>query len=207
MPDSAANIDLSALNLDQTTLKTIEQLLNDIEFLINKKPQDAIKLLYKLKSEIVQLKTQKSKPDTNIIHVGISELRQSFHAHWGLVQAQTNKNACSYLLLFYAVECGLKKIWLQKNRLNSTAKIQDQSLLTKDGHNLAVWIKKAGISAQSLGSATIPCFHLARGGSSWDAGKAHQAWRYGVRMKPEDEKVLVEWLDKLCSSIQENINR
>ncbi|MBW4616907.1 MAG: hypothetical protein KME21_27420 [Desmonostoc vinosum HA7617-LM4] len=206
MPDSLANLDLSPLNLDLTTLKAIEQLLNHIELLINEEPENAVTFLYKIKQEIVQLKGQTGKLGTDIIHLGVSELRQSFHAHLGSDQIQDNKSPSSHLLIFYAVECGLKSIWLKRNKLNSTAKIQDQSVLTKDGHNITVWLKKLGISAQSLGSNKIPGFRLERGGSSWDVGKAHQAWRYGVRMEFQDEKVLVEWLDSLCNWIKNNIS-
>jgi hypothetical protein len=82
-----------------------------------------------------------------MIHVGRSELRQSFHAHLNFVMAQSNQNSSCYLLLFYAVECGLKSIWLKKNNLTGTDRIQDQTLLTKDGHNFAIWIKELRISS------------------------------------------------------------
>ena len=78
MSDSLENLDLCGLNLDLATLKEIERVLNHIELRINDKPETAVAFLYKLKNEIVQLKGQKSKPDTNMIHVGPSELRQSF---------------------------------------------------------------------------------------------------------------------------------
>lgn len=204
MSDSLANLDLSGLNLDLATLKEIERILNQIELLINDKPETTVTFLYKLKNEIVQLKGQKSKPDTNMIHVGPSELRQSFHAHVQVVQAQSNKSGSSHLLMFYAAECGLKSIWLRRNNLTGTDRIQDQTLLTKDGHNFAIWIKKLRIPP-TIGDK-IPDFRLARGGSSWDVGKAHQAWRYGVRMNSQDEKAVVEWLENLCSWIKENIN-
>ncbi|MBD2777488.1 hypothetical protein [Iningainema tapete] len=95
MSISLANLDLSGLDLDLATLKVIERVLDQIELLINDKPESAIAFLYKLKNEIVQLKGQKSKPDTNMIHVGISELRQSFHAHIRVIVAQINKSPSS----------------------------------------------------------------------------------------------------------------
>ena len=65
MFDSLANFDLPGLDINLATLKAIEQVLNHIELLINDKPENAITFLYKLKNEIVQLKGQKSKPDTS----------------------------------------------------------------------------------------------------------------------------------------------
>jgi hypothetical protein len=35
--------------------------------------------------------------------------------------------------------------------------------------------------------------------------KAHQAWRYGVKMKTEDEQTLVEWLESVCTWIEDNL--
>ncbi len=66
MSDSLANLDLSGLNIDLATLKKIERILNHMELLINDKPEAAIAFSYKLKNEIVQLKGQKSKPDSNM---------------------------------------------------------------------------------------------------------------------------------------------
>ena len=202
--------DFSALNLDQTQLKAIERLLNEVELLINNEPTDAVNLLYKFKNGIVQLKGQKNKPETNIIHVSVSDLRKAFNAHWSVVKAQPKKDISCHLLIFYAVECGLKSIWLKRNNLTGTDKIADQTLLTKYGHNFSIWIKELRLPATIAGKYPdydkIPSFSLARGGSSWDVGKAHQAWRYGVQMNAKDEKVLIEWLESICTWIQDNID-
>jgi hypothetical protein len=202
--------DFSALNLDQTQLKAIERLLNEVELLINNEPTDAVNLLYKLKNEIVQLKGQKKKPDTNIIHVSASDLRKAFNAHWSVVKAQQKKGISCHLLIFYAVECGLKSIWLKRNNLTGTDRIDDQTLLTKDGHNFRIWIKELRLPATIAGMHPdcdkIPSFRLARDKSSWDVGKAHQAWRYGVQMDAVDENDLIEWLESICTWIQDNID-
>jgi hypothetical protein len=188
-------INLSALNLDQTTLKAIERLLNHIEDLSNQRPHEVSTLLYKLKDEVVQLKSQKGNSDTNLIHASTAELKQAFYAHHNIVKAQNNQSASFYLLIFYAVECGFKNIWLRRNGLNGTDQIQDKTLITKDGHNFATWIKELRLPATIVGKypnfSNIPSFRLSRDKSSWDVGKAHQAWRYGVELNIEDEKVLV----------------
>lgn len=204
--------DFSTLNLNQTQLKAIERLLNEVELLINNEPTDAVSLLYKLKNEIVQLKGQKNKPDTNIIHVSVSDLRKAFNAHWSVVKAQPKKDISCHLLIFYAVECGLKSIWLKRSILTGTGEIPDQKLLTKYGHNFSFWIKELRLPATIAGKYPdcdkIPSFRLARDRdkSSWDVGKAHQAWRYGVQMDAKDEKLLIEWLERICTWIQDNID-
>jgi hypothetical protein len=137
-----------------------------------------------------------------MIPAGVSELRQAFHAHLGASQKTTGIS--SHLLLFYAAECGMKSVWLRRNILKTTNDISDKTLLSQDGHNLDRWKKELKISASVVGET--PHFRLASGASSLDVEKAHQAWRYGIRMNPQDEKDLVEWLKNLCDWIKENIN-
>jgi hypothetical protein len=48
---------------------------------------------------------------------------------------------------------------------------------------------------------------LAKDGTAWDVEKAHQAWRYGVRMHHEDEETLIRWLERLCQWIKEESSK
>jgi len=211
MPELPSNIDLSALNLDQSRLNTLDRLLNHIELLIQKDPQDAVKLLYNLKNEIVHLQSQKGKLGNRKLHATPRELKDAFKAHTKIIKIETNKDSSLYLLLVYAVECGIKSIYLKRNSLTGTDKIQDQSLISKDGHNLAFWIKELRLPPTIVGKyeeknyPKIPDFHLDRDGSNWSMEKAHQAWRYGVKMKTEDEQKLVEWLESVCTWIEDNL--
>jgi hypothetical protein len=129
-------------------------------------------------------------------------LRQAFHSH-----LQTSKQitgTSSYLLLFYAAECGMKSIWLKRNNLRTTNDISDQTILSRYGHNLDWWKKELKMSA-SIGKA--PHFSQDNDGSDLDIEKAHQVWRYGIRMDSEKEKRVVEWLEKVCHWVKEEINR
>lgn len=135
-----------------------------------------------------------------IIHVGFKELERGFKNHLGA--SKRLQGSSSYLLLFYAAESGLKSIWLKRNKLWKTDQIQDKTLIS-DGHNLHRWVKELKISAVIIKPA--PYFHLDRDGSILDIEKAHQAWRYGVIIKQQDEKDLVDWLKSLCNWIEDNI--
>jgi hypothetical protein len=206
MSESLLNIQFDKLNLDQTSSRAIEQLLvYSLSLIDPAKEPEAIAYLSQLQTQIVQLRSQKGNFGSKKIHVGVSELRQAFHTHHQSATAEQIKQISAYLLLFYAVECGLKSIWLKQNKLQTTEQIPDPTLLSKDGHNLDRWVKELKISARQV-SAT-PDFHLEKGGSSLNIEKAHQAWRYGIRIKPEDERVLFEWLNSICNWIKENINR
>jgi len=137
-----------------------------------------------------------------MIHAGVSELRQAFHAHLGVAHGRNGSSY--YLLLFYAVECGLKGIWLKRRNLQRTDQIGDDTLLRQDGHNLLRWIKELRLPARLVGSRTH--FHLASGGTA-EVGNAHQAWRYGTRMHDGDEQALVAWLHSLCTWVREEMRR
>jgi hypothetical protein len=138
-----------------------------------------------------------------VIPAGISDLRQAFYSH---LRAAQGGSECSFrLLLFYAAECGLKRVWLRRNNLQTTTHISDRSLWGKDGHNLARWIKELRLPASIAQPA--PSFRLAKEAKSWDVEKAHQAWRYGVRMQNDDETILVTWLEQLCQWVKEEMNR
>lgn len=94
---------------------------------------------------------------------------------------------------------------MRRNKLSKIDQIRDPSLLKEDGHNLARWVKELKISASIANS--VPHFRLARDGSSWDVEKAHQAWRYGARVDPEDETALVAWMESLCHWAKEEMGR
>jgi hypothetical protein len=146
-----------------------------------------------------------------MIHASDSDLRQAFHKHYSAVQE--TKEGCSYLLLFYAVECGLKSILLRRKRMTSTAQIQDSALLS---HDFAPLIKELRLPHSVVGDIgytgeqsqpKLPNFRLHRDNSSWEMREAHQAWRYGIRVNSQDQKILIEWLEKVCIWIKENSNR
>ncbi len=207
------NIDLSGVQPDLQTLKSFEQLLDYIESRIDPSQEPAaiaslyklkneINEIIKLKNEIIKLKSQKKLGD-GMLHAGVSELRKAFNAHKDAIREE--KSISDYWLLFYAVECGLKSIWLQRKNLRNTNQVKDKSFLSKYGHNLDKWVKKLKV-APSI-SCNTPNLYLAGGGANLDIEKAHQAWRYGIGMKSEDEKVVVGWLKNVCNWIKENIKR
>ena len=70
--------------------------------------------------------------------------------------------------------------------------------------NVKLWIKELRLPASVTGINSN--FHLGRDpNSSWSGGYAHQAWRYGIVIKGEDERALVCWLNNIRDWIQENI--
>lgn len=100
------------------------------------------------------------------------------------------------LLLFYAAECGLKAVWLRRNKIRSTGLV-DPGLLSAGGHDLMLWARNLHMPASVTGSKAR--FRLERDKDAvYDVAHAHQAWRYGVRIAVADEETIVAWLSALC---------
>lgn len=119
-----------------------------------------------------------------MIPAGSSELRAAYHQH-------TSRHLYSlHLLLFYAVECGLKSVYLRRNRLSNTDQIPRADL--RGSHDLGRWVKELRLPASVASKGSR--FRLERDGSAQTISRAHEAWRYGVRMNPDDERDLVSYL-------------
>jgi hypothetical protein len=134
-----------------------------------------------------------------MIHAGHSELRKAFFIH-STITIETNPKSYN-LLLFYAVESGLKSIYLRSNNLNTTERITDIHLL--NSHDLSRWVKELKLPA----SIRAEChgFKLKRDGSHRPLREAHQAWRYNVEIEPRDQRKIVIWLKTLKKWIEENL--
>lgn len=109
----------------------------------------------------------------------------------------TPRQAPHRLLVFYAVECGLKAVWLQqKNKeVLEGADIallgHDLNQLFKDlciGHQLAALPRVITLKPLERPSPRARC-----GG----VDVLHQAWRYGVEVKTPDDIEIEQQLDKL----------
>lgn len=103
------------------------------------------------------------------------------------------------LLLFYAVECGLKAVWLKHH--NRT--LFDQEDISKTGHDLRQILKdlKVGSDLLSL-PPSIQLDPVKRDNKqvprNGDISILHQAWRYGGKCKtPTDHDCEIQLLKVL----------
>jgi hypothetical protein len=130
------------------------------------------------------------------IHAGVSELRV---AYGHLVAASRNGTGTpAHLLLFYAVECGLKSACLRRNKLRTT-----ESLKTTN-HDLHSLIKELKLPAAAISAP--PVLRLSGHKSEiCPHSDAHQAWRYGVRIENADQAKFVGWLNVICEVLKEHL--
>lgn len=110
------------------------------------------------------------------------------------------------LLLFYAVECGLKAVWLRSNNKN----VLDTKNIDEYKHNLHKLIHELNLGKDyllpsdiKLKSCTLENKDFPRNGK---IDVLHQAWRYGgCCVTPGDEQCekqlqkIAEWIDKEIS--------
>lgn len=106
------------------------------------------------------------------------------------------------LLLFYAVECGLKAVWLK--RQNRT--LFDGTDIHRMGHDLQQVLKdlKVGSSLALPGSFHLPAISQGATTLSRPAkfGDMHQAWRYGGRCQAPTDQDCEQQLLKVLNWIQ-----
>jgi hypothetical protein len=106
------------------------------------------------------------------------------------------------LLMFYAVECGLKAIWLRRQ----SRTLFETTEISRIGHDLRQIIKELNIgSALSLSeSFRLPTalrghVQLSRNGKF---GDLHQAWRYGGKCEAPTDQDCEQQLQKVLDWIQ-----
>ncbi|MDP4210460.1 MAG: hypothetical protein Q8928_16745 [Bacteroidota bacterium] len=127
-----------------------------------------------------------------MINTGYSELLNAFKIH--------SKIPESNLLLFYTVECGLKHLFLKNNKTVKKQTIKDFDIGTHDLFDLISFCKiprSISIKSQSRTNRNSK--------ESIPLKEIHQAWRYGVTLKQEDEIEVVANLKNLVVYIEERI--
>jgi len=135
-----------------------------------------------------------------MISSGFTELRNAYLSHSCF--ASTGNCDAHHLLLFYGLECGLKSIYLRRNRMQRTDQIGDQRL--RSSHDIYFFIKELRLPAQVAGTSA-PFFRLERDGTALPVKIAHEVWRYGIMIQNDDLEILVAWMQAVQKWIREAI--
>ena len=126
------------------------------------------------------------------VHAGFSQFKKAFRDHWE--NGKKGEDPSYYLLRFYSVECGLKSMYIHKKDKFHKMNSKD---MPGHGHRLDCWLEALEISASEIGPP--PRFILNSSiniTSPREIHRSHEAWRYGVKMDPSKERLLLEWFDK-----------
>lgn len=103
------------------------------------------------------------------------------------------------LLMFYAVECGLKAVWLKRQRRS----LFEHDDIQQTGHDLRQILKSLGVGA-ALGLPKVVQLKPLSNGSErkGDISILHQAWRYGGVCKTPSDAELEAQLEKVLDWIR-----
>ncbi|WP_435923505.1 hypothetical protein [Paenibacillus sp. DYY-L-2] len=136
-----------------------------------------------------------------MIPAKIHELKKTFFCHSSVYKSATEIRVSHKLLLFYAVECGLKVLLLKKIRKTTTEAFLEHSELKvrmsgKNGHNIKYMLQFLGYSHFSL--PNMECLNEKQASPS----EYNQVWRYGIQNSQErDNEIeqtlveIVEWIE------------
>jgi hypothetical protein len=102
-------------------------------------------------------------------------------------------SAPANMVLFYAVECGLKACYLEYNRLPPTAALPPSMY----SHDLADVLKDLRVPASMVSGRLITFRAKSDRAKIYPCSEIHLAWRYGVDVLHEDEDVLLTDLKHL----------
>jgi hypothetical protein len=135
---------------------------------------------------------EKMSDSDDKIHAGFSQFKKAFRDHWE--NGLKGEDPSYYLLRFYSVECGLKSMYIHKKDKFHKMNSKD---MPGHWHRLDCWLEALEISASEIGPP--PRFILNSSiniTSPREIHRSHEAWRYGVKMDPARERLLLEWFDK-----------
>lgn len=138
-----------------------------------------------------------------MIDVTAREFRVSFKKHYHCYQEIKGYDRTKRLILFYAVECGLKCRLLKRTDLNSyleLLEIDEMGDLKNDGHNIKLLLNKNDIFKFHIGS-----IHTLNGRECIQSNQFNQLWRYGVAADFVEEKDAETVFEKIAKWLDEEI--
>lgn len=105
------------------------------------------------------------------------------------------------LLLFYAVECRLKAVYMIDKNLRDTADVRGNAQSARSYiHNIIRLIQDINIPHASI--SRPPPIIFQRTGTRGEIAMLHEAWRYGEKI--QDTAVVYDWLKSLIEWCRNN---
>jgi hypothetical protein len=135
-----------------------------------------------------------------MVHVKLREMEKAFRSHKNLIESsiQIGSRTCK-MVLFYAVECGLKALYMRKLGLRRT----DQRNSFKESafdykHDLNRILVKLRINCK------IPKV-VTSGNIQIEAADLHEAWRYGKNLNTQKEEKCIESLKNILYMLKQKL--
>ncbi len=132
------------------------------------------------------------------------EMRKGYETSQQAGSVDTPNNA-HRLLKFYAVECGLKCVWMKRNSRH----IFDKEAINNKGHDLRPLMKELYIAANLYLPSNIKYDSIKKNGKDLQRQGSiellHQGWRYGAKLESHNDSDLEQKLDKIISWIEKEL--
>ena len=124
------------------------------------------------------------------------ELRLAFYRHWHAYNNANPKTPSHWMVLFYAVECGLKLFVMRNNpKMKSTADL-DEELRS---HCINLLLKKAGYGSPGVKSVKYGPDRT----SMWaESAEIHLLWRYGIDADEAGQAAAVGRLSEIAEWLE-----
>lgn len=138
---------------------------------------------------------QRTDPGLAKTHAGLEQLKAAFRRHRDCGRAGMDRSDSALLLVIYAIECGLKRILLERRGKKNTGKL-DRDDLT---HDLDDLLRLVG-QPPRFGNAS-----LVEPDEDIGPARIHEALRYGRRLSTESRRKLLIAAGKVLEYLEENI--
>ncbi|MCU0288980.1 MAG: hypothetical protein MUF15_21620 [Acidobacteria bacterium] len=143
--------------------------------------------------------TQNSKNEKKekAVIVTQSEMENAFRSHKGIWGAyKSNPNHTHKMVLFYAVECGLKAYYMREKKFEfSSAAADNEMSASAFSHRLNDLLKKLNIAGDIPGITKNV-------GKPINSQHLHAAWRYGKKLDEQEETLCIQSLTKILNDIK-----
>ena len=127
-------------------------------------------------------------------------MENAFRRHKGAWEAcKSNPNHTYKMVLFYAVECGLKSYYMRKNNLiSSSTEADNKKSAAAFSHNLNDLSNElnVAVSIPDIKKNVDRPIHVKH---------LHTAWRYGKKLDEEEEAVCIQRLMKILNDIKNKL--
>lgn len=142
-----------------------------------------------------------------MIAVSRRELKSAFGTHYSIYQTidtSKGKSNSRRLILFYAIECGLKALLLDEVKGHNTSVFFNharykEKLNGKKGHNIQYILQEL-----RYGPVQLPSIECKRGEKA-KPEEYNQVWRYGINAQEEEQAKIEHELQKVATWIRERI--
>jgi hypothetical protein len=135
-----------------------------------------------------------------MVHVTLKEVEKAFNQHRQAFESSGNAiSNTQRMVLFYAVECGLKAYFMKKKDIRSTnPRSYSKKNVFEFNHDLNGLITELNINP------TVPCAQ-AMDNSQIESAELHEAWRYGKELNKQKETKCVESLTRILNELKEKL--